>query len=351
MGNKKVRYDEGKLRDVLEVLLLHRQQTPQLAEFRVNLEGFAEAIKKLNRGQRKAVEKFFGLETGQKEKSYYQQYCKVVANEEGQKEVFWMKMPPTSLRQMYTLAFTAISELQGTEFLILYDTEFKELCMELEQKVETLNRGVVYDIKMLLLYCYFIRGGPDLFVDEKNNEVTILQEDDCNFDEYSVLQLFANEISNSKKKVKLYLIEEFLELLPEKQVAEMYWALKIPMPKAFLALDMKTVESKSFYSFTDVRRLKKKIFPKGPWLITERAIMGQNVTLKGLRKIYQSHREDWLKNENLYLAQKDLELPKGKVVKQFSFATSVEKVDETNVFSDFGEIMTLKYWDDHGLLG
>ena len=78
--------------------------------------------------------------------------------------------------------------------------------------------------------------------------------------------------------------------------------------------------------------------------------MGKKVTLYGLRTIYRKNRENWKSDYSLYLPVEDIMLPTGERVKQYSFATKPENINATNTFSDFGELITLKYWADHGLL-
>jgi len=346
--SKKETYNVNHLKNVADVLRLHRMKTPALIQLGFeNFEGLEKAIKKLDTKQRKSLEKFFGLLS--QETSKYEQYCVVRKNEDGYDEVFWKKMPPKDLWKMQQQGFAAVSKLQDVEFTYLYDDEVKTFCDKLLQKVQCVNEDIIFNLKMILVFNCVIRGGPNLYVDE-DGMMPKEKEAENNFDQVAVLYRFWEEVRGNSYKVKLDLVQEFLDLLPEKQVREIFWGLGISIPQKLINVGCGKVEEKPFWSFKDVRSLKRKIFPKGPWKITEEAIMGKKVTLYGLRSIYRKNRENWKSDYSLYLPVEDIMLPTGERVKQYSFATKPENINATNTFSDFGELLTLKYWADHGLL-
>ena len=346
--SKKETYNVNHLRDVADVLRLHRMKTPALIQLDFeNFEGLEKAIRNLETKERKSLEKFFGLLS--QETSKYEQYCVVRKNEDGYDEVFWKKMPPKELWKMQEIAFSAVSKLQNIEFAYWYDSKTREICDKLLQKVQSRNKDKIYNLKMILVFNCVIRGGPNLYVDE-DGRVEKGNESENNFDEISVLVNFWKEVRGNSYKVKLNLVQEFLDLLPEKQQKEIFWGLGIRIPQKLKNVECSKVEEKTFWSFKDVRSLKRKIFPKGPWKITEETIFGRKVTLYGLRSIYRKNRENWKSDYSLYLPVKDMILPTGERVKQYSFATKPENINATNTFNDFGELLTLKYWADHGLL-
>lgn len=349
MSRKETTYNANNLKNVAEVLRLHRLKTPALIQMDFdNLDGLEKSIKKLDVKERKALEKFFGLLT--QESSKYEQYCIIRKNEEGQDEVFWKKMPPMDFWKMQENAFSAVSKLQNIEFAYLYDSKTREFCDELLKRVQNKkDEDKGYVLNMLLVYNCLIRGGPNLYVDE-DGMMKEDQEKENNFDQVSVLYRFLEELQEQPRRmVRIDLVEEFLDLLPEKYVKEIFWGMGINIPKNLKNVAFEA-EDKKFWSFQDIRALKRKIFHKGPWTITEKAIMGKKVTLNGLRKIYRANREDFQSNYSLYLPVEDKVLPTGERVKQYSFATQPNKIDDTNVFSDMAEVITLKYWADHGLL-
>lgn len=345
--SKKETYNVNHLKSVTEVLRLHRLKTPTLIQMDLNdLGGLEKAIKKLDIKERKCLEKFFGLLS--QETSRYEQYCVVRKNEDGYDEVFWKKMPPKELWKMQEIAFSAVSKLQNIEFAYWYDSKTREICDKLLQKVQSKkNKDKKYALDMLLVFNCVIRGGPNIFTDE-DGIMKKEREAENNFDQVAVLYRFWEEVRGNSYKVKLNLVQEFLDLLPEKQQKEIFWGLGISIPQKLKNVECRA-EKNNFWSFKDVRSLKKKIF-KGPWKITEEAIMGKKVTLYGLRSIYRKNRENWKSDYSLYLPVEDIMLPTGEVVKQYSFATKPENINATNTFSDFGELLTLKYWADHGLM-
>ena len=345
--SKKETYNVNHLRNVADVLRLHRMKTPALIQLSFeNFEGLEKAIRNLETKERKSLEKFFGLLS--QETSKYEQYCVVRKNEDGYDEVFWKKMPPKDIWKMQEVGFAAVSKLQGVESAYMYDSKTREICDKLLQKVQSRNKDKIYNLKMILVFNCVIRGGPNIFTDE-DGMMPKKKESENNFDEISVLYRFLEEVRGNSYKVKLDLVQEFLDLLPEKQVREIFWGLGINIPQKLINVECK-VEEKPFWSFKDVRSLKRKIFHNGPWKITEDAIMGKKVTLYGLRTIYRKNRENWKSDYSLYLPVEDIMLPTGERVKQYSFATKPENINATNTFSDFGELLTLKYWADHGLL-
>ncbi len=345
--SKKETYNVNHLKNVADVLRLHRMKTPALIQLGLeNFEGLEKAIRNLETKERKSLEKFFGLLS--QETSKYEQYCVVRKNEDGYDEVFWKKMPPKDIWKMQEVGFAAVSKLQGVESAYMYDSKTREICDKLLQKVQSRNKDKIYNLKMILVFNCVIRGGPNIFTDE-DGMMPKEKESENNFDEISVLYRFLEEVRGNSYKVKLDLVQEFLDLLPEKQVREIFWGLGINIPQKLINVECK-VEEKPFWSFKDVRSLKRKIFHNGPWKITEDAIMGKKVTLYGLRTIYRKNRENWKSDYSLYLPVEDIMLPTGERVKQYSFATKPENINATNTFSDFGELLTLKYWADHGLL-
>lgn len=345
--SKKETYNVNHLKNVADVLRLHRMKTPALIQLGLeNFEGLEKAIRNLETKERKSLEKFFGLLS--QETSKYEQYCVVRKNEDGYDEVFWKKMPPKDIWKMQEVGFAAVSKLQGVESAYMYDSKTREICDKLLQKVQSRNKDKIYNLKMILVFNCVIRGGPNIFTDE-DGMMPKEKESENNFDEISVLYRFLEEVRGNSYKVKLDLVQEFLDLLPEKQVREIFWGLGINIPQKLINVECK-VEENPFWSFKDVRSLKRKIFHNGPWKITEDAIMGKKVTLYGLRTIYRKNRENWKSDYSLYLPVEDIMLPTGERVKQYSFATKPENINATNTFSDFGELLTLKYWADHGLL-
>lgn len=345
--SKKETYNVNHLKNVADVLRLHRMKTPALIQLGLeNFEGLEKAIRNLETKERKSLEKFFGLLS--QETSKYEQYCVVRKNEDGYDEVFWKKMPPKDIWKMQEMGFAAVSKLQGVESAYMYDSKTREICDKLLQKVQSRNKDKIYNLKMILVFNCVIRGGPNIFTDE-DGMMPKEKESENNFDEISVLYRFLEEVRGNSYKVKLDLVQEFLDLLPEKQVREIFWGLGINIPQKLINVECK-VEENPFWSFKDVRSLKRKIFHNGPWKITEDAIMGKKVTLYGLRTIYRKNRENWKSDYSLYLPVEDIMLPTGERVKQYSFATKPENINATNTFSDFGELLTLKYWADHGLL-
>lgn len=345
--SKKETYNVNHLKNVADVLRLHRMKTPALIQLGLeNFEGLEKAIRNLETKERKSLEKFFGLLS--QETSKYEQYCVVRKNEDGYDEVFWKKMPPKDIWKMQEMGFAAVSKLQGVESAYMYDSKTREICDKLLQKVQSRNKDKIYNLKMILVFNCVIRGGPNIFTDE-DGMMPKEKESENNFDEISVLYRFLEEVRGNSYKVKLDLVQEFLDLLPEKQVREIFWGLGINIPQKLINVECKA-EEKPFWSFKDVRSLKRKIFHNGPWKITEDAIMGKKVTLYGLRTIYRKNRENWKSDYSLYLPVEDIMLPTGERVKQYSFATKPENINATNTFSDFGELLTLKYWADHGLL-
>ena len=345
--SKKETYNVNHLKNVADVLRLHRMKTPALIQLGLeNFEGLEKAIRNLETKERKSLEKFFGLLS--QETSKYEQYCVVRKNEDGYDEVFWKKMPPKDIWKMQEVGFAAVSKLQGVESAYMYDSKTREICDKLLQKVQSRNKDKIYNLKMILVFNCVIRGGPNIFTDE-DGMMPKEKESENNFDEISVLYRFLEEVRGNSYKVKLDLVQEFLDLLPEKQVREIFWGLGINIPQKLINVECK-VEENPFWSFKDVRSLKRKIFHNGPWKITEDAIMGKKVTLYGLRTIYRKNRENWKSDYSLYLPVEDIMLPTGERVKQYSFATKPENINATNTFSDFGELLTLKYWSDHGLL-
>ena len=345
--SKKETYNVNHLKNVADVLRLHRMKTPALIQLGLeNFEGLEKAIRNLETKERKSLEKFFGLLN--QETSKYEQYCVVRKNEDGYDEVFWKKMPPKDIWKMQEVGFAAVSKLQGVEAAYMYDSKTREICDKLLQKVQSRNKDKIYNLKMILVFNCVIRGGPNIFTDE-DGMMPKEKESENNFDEISVLYRFLEEVRGNSYKVKLDLVQEFLDLLPEKQVREIFWGLGINIPQKLINVECK-VEENPFWSFKDVRSLKRKIFHNGPWKITEDAIMGKKVTLYGLRTIYRKNRENWKSDYSLYLPVEDIMLPTGERVKQYSFATKPENINATNTFSDFGELLTLKYWSDHGLL-
>lgn len=345
--SKKETYNVNHLKNVADVLRLHRMKTPALIQLGLeNFEGLEKAIRNLETKERKSLEKFFGLLS--QETSKYEQYCVVRKNEDGYDEVFWKKMPPKDIWKMQEVGFAAVSKLQGVESAYMYDSKTREICDKLLQKVQSRNKDKIYNLKMILVFNCVIRGGPNIFTDE-DGMMPKEKESENNFDEISVLYRFLEEVRGNSYKVKLDLVQEFLDLLPEKQVREIFGGLGINIPQKLINVECK-VEEKPFWSFKDVRSLKRKIFHNGPWKITEDAIMGKKVTLYGLRTIYRKNRENWKSDYSLYLPVEDIMLPTGERVKQYSFATKPENINATNTFSDFGELLTLKYWADHGLL-
>ena len=222
--SKKETYNVNHLKNVADVLRLHRMKTPALIQLGLeNFEGLEKAIRNLETKERKSLEKFFGLLS--QETSKYEQYCVVRKNEDGYDEVFWKKMPPKDIWKMQEVGFAAVSKLQGVESAYMYDSKTREICDKLLQKVQSRNKDKIYNLKMILVFNCVIRGGPNIFTDE-DGMMPKEKESENNFDEISVLYRFLEEVRGNSYKVKLDLVQEFLDLLPEKQVLEIFWGFE-----------------------------------------------------------------------------------------------------------------------------
>jgi hypothetical protein len=278
-------------------------------------------IKKLPKVHREALEKAFGL-LGT---TNHWALCKN------------SKTPLDHAREaMIANAIEGLKQLMSIDCLIQYDPEFKKLCDNLLVKIkrDNVNLSDIDCLKYLMVFLIFILDGPNIFFDSDGDAMKdprlFYQDEILVFDDYALLkEAWVDQFKSvGDASFNVALVEAWVDNLDLTYKALVLQTVNLPIPK-YLA-DYTQQNPPQFFS--QIRKLKEKIFTKGPWKIFEVICFSNRAKLMDFEAFDAIHQKmGWASKKFPPADVKFLRLPQG--VRE----VQVYKVGKYN-FSDVNEL-------------
>lgn len=315
-----MKYSEAGLNDLREVMLFLRKRQGDLVPLDINLEGLEEAVRQLPKTTRKNVEKFFLVAH-----SPFQRYCEVNSN-----FFAWLKKPPDSIVRVAQEANRGALLLQELRFAQLYDKNVEELCDN-----AAINQGKD-GIKRLEIYLTLIKGGSNFFFDQEEKTKEVETEI---IDMVSILSKW-----RESKPLRLEIVGEWEEnflFSDEKRRLDTMFSYRIPISSGGGGRE-------NPITFKNVKKLKKDLFPRGPWETVEALVEGRILKVAGLATLRRQDSYEWRHSydQRFYERVGEKTLPNGETIPLYR----VRGVRSSFAFTDIGEVLFLDHLYERGYI-
>lgn len=284
MGNKKtqgyVPEALASLGKALELIRRPKKGVVGVPILRVNLEGLQTAVKALPKKEREIIEKFWGLDGGT---NHSKKISSCPAN-----DVAYINMRNT--------AVVALRALLQLDYMIQYDNHLDLIIAKIASKINR-DEEKVSDLecaKYLMAFIIFVCNGPKMdFEDDP-----MIVDTDCNenasFDQYMMLEEIYGAIHKLPDGcINFQLLLNFFEMLDVKDAIAIQNSVGIPIPK-----EWQNEEIEELKTIAQLRRFKERVFPYGPWNVTNGLIFGNHenrINLDEFAKSIDVIRKDWSK--------------------------------------------------------
>lgn len=320
---RKNNYNEVGIENIKKLMLLLRERSGNLTELKIESDGLKRAVKKLPSDSKMAVEKFFY-------KTLYERYC-VILGPKDEEILAWRGEHPPHVERMAGMAFEAVSMLQRPKFAVQYDPNFYKICKNLG--LETKNEEWLV---LLQIYLIFFKGGP-LFFFDKGERPDEEREKDIAVDGVSIISKYAKKVMLKRKRpLRLGIVKDWVtNALTHEQQKELLLAIGEKPPR-----NLGVGTPNKLLTFAEARKIKIRLFPKGPWRVAERLVEGFYEPLTGLSTLRNKETYDWMRTTEAYASAGYEAFPDGKRLQKYK----VPEVKNSFEFFDLEEVLWLNRW-------
>lgn len=323
---RKNNYNEVGIENIKKLMLLLRGRSGNLTKMEVESDGLKRAVKKLPSDSKMAVEKFF-----LKKENLYEKYC-VILGPKDEEILAWRGEHPPHVERMAGTAFEAVSILQRPKFAVQYDPIFYEICKNLG--AETKNEEWLV---WLQIYLIFFKGGTFFFFDKEGEIADKEREKDIAVDGVSIISKYYKMVLEKRKRpIRLEVVRDWFEnALTQEQQKELLLAIGEKPPR-----NLGVGTPNKLLTFAEARKIKIRLFPKGPWRVAERLVEGFYEPLTGLSTLRNKETYDWMRTTEAYASAGYEAFPDGKRLQKYK----VPEVKNSFEFFDLEEVLWLNRW-------
>lgn len=276
LGKKPKGYNQENLRYLGECMRKIRQPIKggNIPPMEVELSGLEKALQLLSKESRKKVEQFWGLYGGIN-------HSKKLGIHLDQ-----------AFKKLTSEALNALREMFKLIYIVCFDHNARALVKKIAEKVDKGSDEIsdLEAVQYLMAFFTFLCNGPKMVFEQNQLEIDT-QDSDAMLDALGMLRKSwktVREIPNNS--IKFELLKELLDMLDLNDSNIIKKSMGLPIAKS--------ENIKGLQTFEEIRDFKEKLFPYGPWDVTEVLILGNfegDVKLEDFMEELNKIKNDWSK--------------------------------------------------------
>ena len=256
MGNKKRQqaYDSKNLELIGRTLagIKGVREDGKKVDINIDYTGLENAIKSLPREHRENIEKFWGLTGG--------------INHSKKLVLFGKK--DEAFTRMSNQAVRSLRSLFRVDYMSMYDKEFKNAIEYLLKKINKDDTEIsdLDAIKYIIIFLLIFQNGPKMSYETDCLTVNEESNPELTFDEYAAVTGAYEEFKDVPDgAINIKLICDFLDMLDIKDALAIKKSFCIKVPTVEIPEPLRKEEVEPMYMLGEIRNLKERVFPYGPW--------------------------------------------------------------------------------------